>query len=130
MPPLRPSAVSGCVPLFFEAKSPGKKLWVSFNGVIGRVLFFKICCNKNDPTLLDGFPLYWTWKPGLKKPISLEDLPAQEQKVCDFLSNLQVVFSSVELIKHEYNPTSLKGYIGNPFPPTPTSVCLACVLRV
>jgi len=23
---------------FFEAKIPGKKLWVSFNGVVGRVL--------------------------------------------------------------------------------------------
>jgi len=57
---------------FFEAKSPGKKLWVSFNGVAGRVLlslfqqsykgfkgkFFKIHSNKFDPTLLDGFPLY------------------------------------------------------------------------
>ena len=57
---------------FFEAKNPGEKLWVSFNGVVGRVLltlfqqsyrgfkgkFFKIRCNKNDPTLLDGFPLY------------------------------------------------------------------------
>jgi len=41
---------------FFEAKSLGKKLWVSFNGVAGRVLltlykgfkgkFFKICCSK------------------------------------------------------------------------------------
>ena len=57
---------------FFEAKSPGKKLWVSFNGVAGRVLltlfqqsykgfkgkFLKVCCNDHDPTLLDGFPLY------------------------------------------------------------------------
>jgi len=57
---------------FFEAKSLGKKLWVSFNGVAGRVLlslfqqsykgfqgkFFKIRCSKFDPTLLYGFPLY------------------------------------------------------------------------
>ena len=57
---------------FFEAKSPGKKLWVSFNGLAGRVLltlfqqsykgfkgkFFKVCCSAHDPTLLDGFPLY------------------------------------------------------------------------
>jgi len=77
---------------FFEAKSPGKKLWVSFNGVVGRVLFtlfqqsykgfkgefFKIRCNKNDLTLLDGFPLYWTKKPGLKKPRCLEDLLPRE----------------------------------------------------
>ena len=66
---------------FFEAKSPGKKLWMSFNRVVGRVLltlfqlfykgfkgkFFKICCSKHDLTLLDGFPE----KTGLKKPRSL-----------------------------------------------------------
>ena len=58
---------------FFEAKSPGKKLWVSFNGVVGRVLltlfqqsykglkgkFFKVCCIAHDPTLLDWFQLHW-----------------------------------------------------------------------
>ena len=57
---------------FFEAKSPGKNLWVSFSGMAGRVLltlfqqsykgfkgkFFKVCCTEHDPTLLDGFPLY------------------------------------------------------------------------
>jgi len=103
---------------FFRAKNPGQKLWVSFNGVVGRVLltlfqqsyksfkgkFFKIHYNKNDPTLLDGFPLYWTQKSRLKKPICLEDLTPREREVCDFLSNHQVVFSSVELIKCEYSP--------------------------
>jgi len=57
---------------FFEEKSPRKKLWVSFNGVAGRVLltlfqqsykgfkknFFKVRSNRRDPALLDGFPLY------------------------------------------------------------------------
>ena len=115
---------------FFEAKSPGQKLWVSFNEVVGRVLltlfqqsykgfkvkFFKIRCNKNDPTLLDGFPLYWTHKPGLKKSRCLEDLPPREREVCLFLSNLQVVFSSAMLIQREYNLTAFKAYIGIPFP--------------
>jgi len=115
---------------FYEAKSPGRKMWVSFNGVAGKVLltlfqqsykgfkgmFFKIRCNKSDPTLFDGFPLYWTRKPGLKKPNCLEDLPTRKRDLCDFLSKLQVVFSFVELIKHEYNPTALKAYIGIPFP--------------
>jgi len=87
---------------FFEAKSPGKKLWVSFNGVAGRVLltlfqqsykgfkgqFFKVQCNRKDPTLLDGFPLYWAEKPKLEKPRCLEDLPPQEWEVCDLLSGL------------------------------------------
>jgi len=49
---------------FFVAKSPEKKLWVSFNGVAGRVLltlfqqsykgfkgkFFRVCCTEHDPT--------------------------------------------------------------------------------
>jgi len=57
---------------FFEAKSPSQKLWVSFNGVARRVLltlfqqsykgfkkhFFKVQCNRRDPTLLNEFPLY------------------------------------------------------------------------
>jgi len=61
---------------------------MSFNGVVGRVLltlfqqsykgfqrkFFKIGCSMFNPTLLDGFPLYWVEKSGLKKPRSLEDL--------------------------------------------------------
>jgi len=52
----------------------------------------------------------------LKKPRFLKDLPTQEQEVCDFLSNLQVVFSFAKLIKNEYNPSDLKAYICIPFP--------------
>jgi len=77
---------------FFEAKIPDKKLWVSFNGVAERFLltlfqqsykgfkgkFFKVRCNRRDPTLLDEFPLYWAEKPKLKKPKCLEDLPPRE----------------------------------------------------
>jgi len=110
---------------FFEAKSPGKKLWMSFNGVVGRVLltlfqqsykgfkgkFFKICCNKHDRTLLDGFPLYWVEKAGLKKPRSLEDLASPNREVCQFLSSLRVVFNTAELIKLEYSHKPFKAYI-------------------
>jgi len=114
---------------FFEAKSPGKKLWVSLNGVAGRVLltlfqqsykgfkgkFFKIRCSKFNPTLLDEFPLYWVKELGLKKHKCLEDLPPWEREVCNYFSDLGAVFSTVELLKLEYNPKSLKGYIGTPF---------------
>ena len=79
---------------FFEAKSPGQKLWVSFNDVAGRVIltlfqqsykgfkgkFFKIHCSADDPNLLDGFPLYWTQKPRLQKPRCLEDLPPESER--------------------------------------------------
>ena len=77
---------------FFEVKDPGKKLWVSFNGVAGRVLLtlfqqsykgfkkniFKVRSNRRDPSLLDGFLLYWTEKPNLQRAQSLEDLSPQE----------------------------------------------------
>jgi len=81
---------------FFEAKSPGKKLWVSFNRVAGRVLltlfqqsykgfkgkFFKVCCNDYDHTLLDGFPLYWVKKLEFKNPRTLEELTPQDRELC------------------------------------------------
>ena len=120
---------------FFKAKNPGKKLWVSFNGVAGRVLltlfqqsykgfkgkFFKICCSKFDPALLDEFPLYWVEKPCLKMSRCLEDLAPQDREVCEFFSNLGAVFSTMELIKLEYSPKALKGYIGT------LSVSSSCV---
>ena len=110
---------------FFEVKDPGKKMWVSFNGVAGRVLltlfqqlykgfkknFFKVRSNRRDPALLDGFPLYWTEKPILQRLRSLEDLAPQERGVCEFLSGLPAPFSTLELLKHEFSPKSLKTYI-------------------
>ena len=115
---------------FFEAKSPGKKLWVSFNGVDARVMcslfqqsykgfkgkFLKIYCSKFVATLLDRFPLYCVQEPELKKPRCLEELPTREREVCEFFSKLGAVFSTIELIKLEYNLKSLKAYIGTPFP--------------
>ena len=82
----------------------------SYKGFKGK--FFKICYNKHDSTLLDGFPLYWVEKARLKKLMSLEDLAPPNRKVCQFLSSLGVVFNTAELIKLEYNPKPLKAYIG------------------
>ena len=61
---------------FNKAKNPGDRLWVSFNGIAGRSIlsifqqsykdwkgkFVRVCCNDQNPTLLDGFPLYWVDK--------------------------------------------------------------------
>ena len=83
---------------FSEAKSPGKNLWVSFSGVAGRVLltlfqqfykdfkenFFKVCCTEHDPTLLDGFLLYWVRELKLKKPKTLEELTLSITKCARF----------------------------------------------
>jgi len=81
---------------FFEAKSPGKNLRVSFSGVAGRVLltlfqqsnkgfkgkFFRVCCSAHDPTLLDGFSLYWLGKLKLKKHRTLEELTPLDRELC------------------------------------------------
>ena len=125
---------------FFEAKSPGKKLWVSFNGVAGRVLltlfqqsykgfkgkFFKVCCNAHDPTLLDGFPLYWVEKMKFKKPRGLEELTPPNRELCQLLASLGAVFNTAQLIKHEYNASGLKGYIGIDPYPLPDFTCVSC----
>ena len=111
---------------FFKAKSLGKKLWVIFNGVAGRVLltlfqqsykgfkgkFFKVCCSAHDPTLLDGFPLYWVEKLKFKKPRGLEELTPPNRELRQLLASLGAVFNTAQLIKHEYNALALKSYIG------------------
>jgi len=127
---------------FFEAKSPGKKLWVSFNGVAGRVLlplfqqsyngfkgkFFKMCRTVHDPTLLDKFPLYWVGKLKFKKPRTVEELTPPDREVCQVLASLGAVFNTVQLIKHEYSPSDLKRYIGTCLYTFPTPLCMSLVV--
>jgi len=109
---------------FFEAKSPGKNLWVSFSGIMGIVIltlfsqsykgfkgkFFRVCCSERDRTALDGFPLYWVEKLKLKKAKTLDELSSSDCEVCQVLASLGLIFNTAELITHEYNPTALSGY--------------------
>jgi len=113
---------------FFKAKDPGKKLWVSLKGVARRVLltlfqqsykgfkknYFKVRCNRRDPSLLDEFPLYWMEKPNLRRVRRLEDLSTLERSVCEFFSEFTAPLSTLELLKREYNPEGLESYIGTP----------------
>jgi len=78
---------------FFEVKKQRKILWVSFSGIAGRILlslfqksykgwkgkFFRVCCAKQDPTALDGLPLYWTEHPKLLKPKALDELSSVDR---------------------------------------------------
>ena len=126
---------------FFEAKSPGKKLWVSFSGVAGRVLltlfqqsykgfkgkFFKVCCSAHDPTLLDGFPLYWVGKLKFKKHRSLKELTPSNRELCQVLGSLGAVFNTAQLIKYEYSSSDLKGYIGTCSYYSPALLCISVV---
>ena len=101
-------------------------MWVSFNGVAGRVLstlfqqsykgfkknFSKVRSNQRDPSPLDGFPLYWTKKPNLQRARCLEDLSPQERGVCELLSGLSAPLNTLELLKCEFSPEDLETYIG------------------
>jgi len=123
-----------------QHKSPGKNLWVSFNGVAGRVLlalfqqsykdfkgkFFRVCCTDHDCTLLDGFPLYWVKKLEFKKPRTLEELTPHDRELCQVLASLGAVFNTVQLIKHEYDVEALKSYIGTGF----TLSCLVMLVTI
>ena len=125
---------------FFKAKRPGKNLWVSFSGVEGRVLLtlfeqsykgfkgklFRVCRTAHDPTLLDGFPIYWVRELKLKKPKTLEELASPDREVCQVLASLGVVFNTAQLIKHVFSPSSLKGYIGSSL--LPSSLHCVCML--
>ncbi|KAK7332477.1 hypothetical protein VNO80_29229 [Phaseolus coccineus] len=124
---------------FFEAKSPGKRLWVSLNGVAGRVLltlfsqsyknfkgrFFRVCCSSYDPTMLDGFPLYWVGELKFKKPRKLEELTAPDRELCQTISSWGVVFDSTQLIRHEFDAETLSVYLG-----IPTSSCIYLFARL
>ena len=90
--------------------------------------FFKVRCNRRDPTLLDEFPLYWAEKPNIQKSRCLEDLPSKKREVCDILFVLQAPFNTVELLKFEFSPKSLKGYIGTLFDSSFTCLYLHTVL--
>ena len=109
---------------FFEIKKQGKSLWVSFNGIAGRVLlslfqqsykgwrgkFFRVCCTEHDHSALDGFPLYWVQEVKLTKPKTLDELPSTDQEVCQILASVGVLDTS-ELIARAYDAKALTKYI-------------------
>ena len=92
---------------FFEAKNLGKNLWVSFSGMIGRVIrtlfrqsykgfkgkFFRVCCSEHNRTALDGFPLYWVEKLKPKKAKTLDKLSSVDRRVCQVSASLGVIFN-------------------------------------
>ena len=82
----------------------------SYKGFKGK--FLKVCCNDYDHTFLDGFPLYWVKKLEFKKPRTLEELTPHDRKLCQVFASLGAVFNTTQLIKHEFSPSDLKGYIG------------------
>ena len=111
---------------FFEVKKQGKSLWMSFSGIAGRIIltlfqnsfkgwkgkFFKVRATKRDPSILEGFPLYWTDKPITMKPLALDELAPPDRDVCKALAGLGIVFDTAKLIANEFNAHGLSTYFG------------------
>jgi len=126
---------------FFEVKKQGKSLWVSFSGIAGRILlslfqnsyknwkgkFFRVCSAKHDPTVLDGFPLYWTERPKLLRAKTLEELSPADREVSKALAGLGIVFDTLKLVASEYNAHALTTYFGKETLP-PSSFVVSTLL--
>jgi len=111
---------------FFEMKKPHKNMWSSLNSAGGRGLltlfqssykgfkggFLKIRAPPHKADLLEGFPLYWTQNPSNSSPRQLSDLSSSEKEYCLMLEQLRAVFDTKQLLELEFQPTSLKRYIG------------------
>jgi len=109
---------------FFEVKKQGKSLWVSLNGICGRVLltlfqqsfkwwkgkFFKVCCSNFDPSALDDFPLYWVKEVKHTKPKSLDELLSTDREACQILASVGA-FDTPTMRSLEYNAEALAKYI-------------------
>jgi len=76
--------------------------------------FVKVQSSIGDPTLLDGFPLYWTLEPKFRSAQSPEELSSKDQGICQYLIDFKVVFDTSYLISKEYLPGALKAYTGTP----------------
>ena len=111
---------------FFKVKKQGKSFWVSFFGIVGRILlslfqnsyknwkgkFFRVCSAKHDPTALDGFPLYWMERPKLLRAKALEELSPADREVSKAFAGLGIVFDTLKLVASEYNAHALTTYFG------------------
>jgi len=122
----------------FEGKNPGDHLWVNLNGVAGRSIlsifqqsykdwkgkFVCVCCNDQDPTLLDGFPSYWVDKgmkeTSFKRARGPEKMGELDKYLCNFwkgVSSSNVTLGTSSIIAYEFHEGQLDIHIGLSFPP-------------
>ena len=117
---------------FFELKSgSSRSVWYSLSGAGGRGLltlyqssykgfrgaFVKILAPEHNPTLLEGFPLYWTKSLVLKRARPFEELDPADQRGCAELEGLEVIFNIRKILDLEYREVDLKLFIGIYFNP-------------
>jgi len=119
----------------FEAKDPRGRLWVNLNGIAGRSIlsifqqsykdwkgkFVRVCCNDQNPSLLDGFPLYWVNKG--KKELSFrkgrepEKMGELDKDLCGFwkrVASSGVTLSTASIVSFEFYESQLDFHIGLP----------------
>jgi len=108
----------------FEAKKPGDRLWVSLNGIAGRSIisifqqfykdwkgkFVRVCRHDRDPTLLDGFPLYWVnkgkkeSKDNFRRARSPEKMRELDKDLCNFwkvVASSNITLATLSIINFE-----------------------------
>ena len=119
----------------FEAKDPSGRLWVSLNGIAGRSIlnifqqsykdwkgkFVRVCCNDRDPSLLDGFPLYWVNKrkkeSSFRKGREPEKMGELDKDLCGFwkkVASSNVTLSTASIVSFEFYESQLDFHIGLP----------------
>jgi len=116
----------------FEAKNPGDCLWVSLNGIVGRSIlsifqqsykdwkdkFVCVCRNDQDPTLLDGFPLYWVnkgKKDNFMRARSPEKMGELDKDLCNFwkgVASSNITLATSSIITYEFHESQLNFHIG------------------
>ena len=119
----------------FEAKNPGDRLWISLNGIAGRSIlsifqqsykdwkgkFVKVCTNDQDPSLLDGFPLYWVHKgnkyakESFRRPRTPDTMSELDKDLCLFWKSVaaaNITFPTSSIISFEFLEGQLEAHIG------------------
>jgi len=119
----------------FKAKNPGDRLWVSLNGIAGRSIlsifqqsykdwkgkFVQVRQNNQDPSLLDGFPLYWVnkgnkdSKGSFRRPRSPDNMGELDKDLCLFWKSVaaaNITFPTSSIITFEFLKSQLEAHIG------------------
>ena len=78
-----------------------------------------MCCSNQDPSLLDGFPLYWVNKgkkeSSFRKARGPEKMGALDKDLCNFWkggASCNVVLPTSSIISYEFHESQLDVHIG------------------
>ena len=83
----------------------------------------RVCCNDQNPTLLDGFPLYWVYK-GKKEssfrsargPEKMGELDKDLSNFWKGVASSNVTLATSSIITYEFHEGQLDVHIGLSFP--------------